>query len=112
MFQYTFPRLFAEGYDEEVEDIRGLARAIHGHPMTYRASAQVEGVLHFANLGLWCVLPWQRPSLERIIFGLREPEYEEECRSARTSSLQAEDACSAILSGFDGFYFANGFVMQ
>jgi hypothetical protein len=54
-------RLSAEDYDANVEEIQGLARAIHGHPMISEFSTQ-NGGFTFANLG-----PWQRFHLSKVL---------------------------------------------
>jgi hypothetical protein len=63
-----------EDYDAESEEIQGLARAIHGHPMI---SGFRSGVgFTFANLGSWCSALATLPSLECVTLTLREPETE------------------------------------
>jgi hypothetical protein len=58
----------AEDYDAEVEDIQGLARVIHGHPMI-SGFLSTGGGLTFRNLGTWCSTLVTLPSLERVRFG-------------------------------------------
>jgi hypothetical protein len=65
----------AEVYHPEVEQIRCLARVIHGHPMI--SGFTFPAGFTFANLGPWCSALTTLPSLERVTFGLREPEIED-----------------------------------
>jgi hypothetical protein len=67
----------SEDYDAEVGDIQGLARAIHGHPMISAFDCHSEK-LNFANMGPWCAASATLPYLERIVFGLQEPETDEQ----------------------------------
>jgi hypothetical protein len=66
-----------EDNDTEVEEIQGLARAIHGNPMISEFSTQGGGFT-FANLGPWCSALATLPSLESVVFGLQEPETEDQ----------------------------------
>jgi hypothetical protein len=50
-----------EDYDPEGEEIRGLARAIHGHPMISEFTSEMG--FTFANLGPWCSALAKLPSL-------------------------------------------------
>jgi hypothetical protein len=63
-------------HDAEVEEIRGLARAIRGNPMISKFSSEME--FTFENIGPWCSALTALPSLERVTFGLREPEREDQ----------------------------------
>jgi hypothetical protein len=67
---------YERGYDADAEDIRGLARAIHGHSMISKV-VFLEGFT-FANMGPWCSALATLPSLEGILFGLQEPETEDQ----------------------------------
>jgi hypothetical protein len=58
--------------DIEVEEIQGLARAIHGHPMISGFFAQFG--FTFASMGTWCSTLATLPSLEDLVLGLQEPE--------------------------------------
>jgi hypothetical protein len=60
----------------EVEEIQGLARAIHGHPMISAFCFLVK--FKFANLGPLCSTLVTLPSLERVTLGLQEPETEDQ----------------------------------
>jgi hypothetical protein len=62
--------------DAEVEDIQGLARAIHGNPMISEFSSR--RVLTFANIGPWCSALVTLPSLESVRLSLLEPETEDQ----------------------------------
>jgi hypothetical protein len=44
--------LCVEDFDEVVEDIQGLDKAIHGYPMI--SEFEFAGGVAFANMGLWC----------------------------------------------------------
>ena len=68
--------LSAEDYDAEVEEMQGLTRAIHGHPMISVFSSQ--GWVTFENFDSWCSTLATLPSLEDIQFVLRQPETEEQ----------------------------------
>jgi hypothetical protein len=69
-------RSSTEDYDAEVEDIQGLARAIHGHPMISEFDSAIP--FTFANLGPWCFALVTLPSLERVGFGLQQLETEDQ----------------------------------
>jgi hypothetical protein len=60
----------------EGEEIQGLARVIHGHPMISEFCSPVG--FTFANLGSLCSALATLPSLESVVFGLREPEAEDQ----------------------------------
>jgi hypothetical protein len=57
--------------DAEVEEVQGLARAIHGHPMISAFSSRRDCT--FENLGPWCYALATLPSLGRVRLSLREP---------------------------------------
>jgi hypothetical protein len=61
---------------DEVEEIQGLAGAIHGHPMISAFCLLVK--FKFANLGPLCSTLVTLPSLECVTLGLQEPETEEQ----------------------------------
>jgi hypothetical protein len=63
-----------ENYDATVEEIAGLARAIHGHPMISAFSSEMR--LTLVNLASWCYALATLPSLESVVFSLREHHYE------------------------------------
>jgi hypothetical protein len=62
-------------YQPEVEEIQGLGRVIHGHPMISELSSLG---CSFKNFGPWCSALATLPSLESVILGLREPEIEDQ----------------------------------
>jgi hypothetical protein len=99
---------FTEDYDAEVEDIQGLARAIHGHPMISEFSSQSR-VFTFANFGPWCYALATLTSLERVEFGLQEPETEEEEGDLLNLEPLKELLQMPALRfvRFDNFYFTN-----
>jgi hypothetical protein len=88
-------------YDAEVEEIQGLARAIHGHPMISEFSSEME--FTFENLGPWCSALATLPCLERVRLGLQEPETEVNpeplTELLRTPALRSVE--------FDDFYFTD-----
>jgi hypothetical protein len=65
-----------QNYDADAEEIQGLARAIHGHPMIWEFSATMN--FTFANAGPWCSALAGLPSLERVTLGFREPQTEDQ----------------------------------
>jgi hypothetical protein len=69
-------RSYTDDHDAEVDDIRGFARAIHGHPMISEFSSSTG--FTFGTIGSWCSALTTLPSLERFIFGLQEPETEDQ----------------------------------
>jgi hypothetical protein len=68
--------LCTEEYDAEIEDIQGLARAIHGHPLISEFIFRLG--FTFANMGPWCTALATLPSLESVIFALQEPETDDQ----------------------------------
>jgi hypothetical protein len=52
--------------DAELQDIPGLARAIHGHPMISGFLSSVD--LTFANFWALGVLPWQRFPVSSVLY--------------------------------------------
>jgi hypothetical protein len=62
--------------EPEGEEIEGLARAMHGHPMI--SGFRSEMGFTFANFGPWCSNLATLSSLERVTLGLREPETEDQ----------------------------------
>ena len=94
------------GYNAEVEDIRGLARAIHGHPMISDMSSHIP--FTFANLGLWCSALATLPSLERVALNLQEPETEEQRVLLNLEPLKELLRTPALrFVSFSRFYFTN-----
>jgi hypothetical protein len=95
-----------EESDTDVEDIQGLARVIHGHPMISGFSSEI--LLTFANLGPWCSALATLPSLERITLGLQEPETEDEIVLVNVEPLRELLRTSALrFVRFEGFYFTD-----
>jgi hypothetical protein len=93
-------------YDANVEEIQGLARAIHGHPMILGFIC--EGGFTFANLGPWCSALATLPSLERIAFGVQEPETEDQRDLVNLEPLKELLRTPALrFVTFQGFYFTN-----
>jgi hypothetical protein len=93
--------------DAEVEDIQGLARAIHGHPMMLGFSCQAD--FTFENLGPWCSALSTLPSLKSAKLGLQEPETEDQRVLASNLEPLKELLRTPALRfvRFDGFYFTN-----
>jgi hypothetical protein len=97
--------LSEDGCDEEVEEIQGLARAIHGHPMISEFISEVG--FSFASLGPWCSALATLPSLRRAEFGLQEPEIEDQ-RIPGTSLEPLKELLRAPdlrFVTFNSFYF-------
>jgi hypothetical protein len=95
-----------EESDTEVEDIQGLARVIHGHPMISGFSSEI--LLTFANLVPWCSALATRPSLERVTLGLQEPETENQHDLVILKPLTELLRAPALrFVEFDSFYFTN-----
>jgi hypothetical protein len=96
-----------EARDAEVEDIRRLARAIHGHPMISKFTSEMEFTIE--NFGPWCSALATLPFLETILLGLHErPETEDQRvwldlepfnQLLRTPALR--------FVSFDSFHFTN-----
>jgi hypothetical protein len=63
-----------EDYEPEVEEIQGLAGAIHGHPIISGFISTVD--FTFATMGPWCSTLATLPYLESVTLGLRETETE------------------------------------
>jgi hypothetical protein len=100
-------RLDTEDYDAEVEEIQGLARAIHGHPMISGFQHSPTGFT-FANLAPWCSSLATLPSLETVILGLQEPETEEQRDLVNLEPLKELLRAPALRCvTFDSFYFTN-----
>jgi hypothetical protein len=90
----------------EVEDIRGLARAIHGQPMISGFEFSVG--FTFASIGPWCSALSTLPSLERIQFGLQEPDTEDQRALLSLEPLKELLRTPALRSVmFHGFNFTN-----
>jgi hypothetical protein len=99
--------LCLEDYDAEVEDIQGLARAIHGHPMISEFSTQGMGFT-FANLGPWCSALATLPSLDSVAFGLQEPETEDQRALLNLEPFKELLRTPALrFVTFYSFYFTN-----
>jgi hypothetical protein len=98
--------LCTEDNDAEVQDIQGLARAIHGHPMISGFSSQLS--LNFANLGPWCSALATLPSLTSLTLCLMERETEDQ-RDLVNLELLTELLRAPALRFvmFDDFYFTN-----
>jgi hypothetical protein len=95
-----------EDFDAGVEEIQGLARAIHGHPMI--SKFDFPAGFTFANLGPWCSALATLPSLERAVFGLQEPETEEQRILLNVEPLKELLRSPALRSvRFIAFYFTN-----
>ena len=93
-------------HDEEIEEIQGLARAIHGHPMISEFSS--DNGLTFANLGPWCSALVTLPSLERVKFGIQEPETEDQHALLNLEPFKELLRTPALrVVQFDDFYFTN-----
>jgi hypothetical protein len=58
-----------------VEEIQGLARVIHDHPMISQLT--ILGC-NFENFGPWCSALATLPSLKSVTFGLHEPETQDQ----------------------------------
>jgi hypothetical protein len=65
---------YVENYEPESEEIQGLARAMHGHPMISEFSALR---CTFENFGPWCSALATLPSLKRVALDLQESTTEE-----------------------------------
>jgi hypothetical protein len=93
-------------YDAEGEEIRGLARAIHGHPMI--SEFRSEAGFTFANVDPWCTALATLPSLERVTLRLKYPETEDERVMANAEPLvQLLRAPALRFVDFDDFCFTN-----
>jgi hypothetical protein len=60
----------------QVEVIEGFARAIDGHTMISEFNSEYP--FTYADVGLWCSTLATLPFLQRLVFGLQEPETEEQ----------------------------------
>jgi hypothetical protein len=98
--------LCSEDYDAAVEDIKGLARAIHGHPMISGFKSQMG--FSFANLEPWCSALVTLPSLERVHIGQRGPETEDQRDLVNLEPLKELLQAPALrFVRFSGFNFTN-----
>jgi hypothetical protein len=89
-----------------VEEIQYLARAIHGHPMISGFVTPLG--FTFANMGAWCSLLATLPSLERVQFGLQEPETENQRDLVNVEPFKELLRMPALrFVRFDDFYFTN-----
>jgi hypothetical protein len=64
-----------DDYYAEAEEVQGLARVIHGHPLISEFTC--FGCT-FENFGPWCSALATLPSLRRVSLGLQEPETEDQ----------------------------------
>jgi hypothetical protein len=93
-------------YQPQGEEIRGLARAIHGHAMISEFSSTVG--FTFANLGSWCSALATLPSLESVTLGLREPTSEDQRVLVNSKPLTELLRAPALrFVAFYGFCFTN-----
>jgi hypothetical protein len=94
------------GTRAEDEEIQGLARAIHGHPMISEFSSQAGFTI--ANLGPWCSALATLPSLKKVAFGLEEPDTEDQRDLVNLEPLKELLRAPALrFVGFAPFYFTN-----
>jgi hypothetical protein len=99
--------LSAEENYAEVEEIHGLARAIHGHPMISEFDCRT-GKFTFENIGPWCSALVTLPSLHCVVLGLREPETEEQRVLLNLEPLKELLRTPTLrYVRFEGFYFTN-----
>jgi hypothetical protein len=95
---------FLEDYEPENEEIQGLARAIHGHPMISDFSSEMG--FTFASFGPWCSALATLSSLEKFTLGLREPETEDQHSLVNPEPLKELLRAPALRSvTFDAFSF-------
>jgi hypothetical protein len=96
-----------ENYDVFPDEIDGLAKVIHGHPMISGFSSEM--CLTLGNLGPWCSALATLPSLESLIFGLQEPHSDFACLEPSTKIALTEllrvPALRSVL--FYGFHFTD-----
>jgi hypothetical protein len=93
-------------FDVEVEDIQGLARAIHGHPKISKFDSLLG--FTFENMGPWCSALATLPSLKGVVFGLKEPETEDQRALLNVEPLKELLRAPALrIVAFKGFYFTN-----
>jgi hypothetical protein len=101
----TLSYLMDDNY-AEVEDIQGLARAIHGHPMISKFTSS-DGFT-FENVGPWCSALVALPSLEDVEIGFQEPESEEQRVLLNVEPLKELLRAPALrFVRFNGCYFTN-----
>jgi hypothetical protein len=94
-----------DDYYAEAEEVQGLARVIHGHPMISEFTCLG---CTFENFGPWCSALATLPSLKRVTLGLHEPEPEEQRVLVNPESLTDLLRTPALRSvKFDGFSFTN-----
>jgi hypothetical protein len=99
--------LSAEENYAEVEEIQGLARAIHGHPMISEFDCRT-GKFTFENVGHWCSTLAALPRIHCVVLGLREPETEEQRVLLNLEPLKELLRTPTLrLVRFEGFYFTN-----
>jgi hypothetical protein len=94
-----------EDYDAGGEEIRGFARAIHGHPMISEFHSDMDST--FENLGPWCSALATLPSLKDVSLDLREPETEDQRVLVDPEPLTELLRAPALrYVTFDGFSFS------
>jgi hypothetical protein len=94
-----------EDYSPRTEEIQGLARAMHGHPMISEFTCVG---CRLENVGPWCSALTTLPSLERVKLGLREPETEDQDVLANPEPLTELLRRPALRSvEFYDFFFTN-----
>jgi hypothetical protein len=97
---------FPDDYDAELEDIQGLARVIHGNPMI--SKFYFSAAFTSANLGPWCSALVTLPSLESVVFGLKEPGTEDQLDLLNLEPFKELLQMPALrFVTFDSFYFTN-----
>jgi hypothetical protein len=95
-----------EDYYAEVEEIQGLARVIHGHPMISGFSSD-DGFI-FYDAGPWCSTLATIPYLERVTLRLAESETGEQSDLVHFELLTKLLRAPALrFVRFDGFYFTD-----
>jgi hypothetical protein len=107
ILRYLRRQVALSSYPEyvDVEEIQGLARVIHGHPMI---SEFTSLGCDFEGFGPWCSALATLPSLERVILSLQEPlagEPETEINPEPLTELLRTPALRFVI--FDDFSFTN-----
>jgi hypothetical protein len=93
-------------YDADAEEIRGLDRAIHGHPMISEFISR--GDFTYENFGPWCSTLATLPSLYSVSLGLQEPQTEGQHDLVILEPLTELLRAPALrFVEFDSFYFTN-----
>jgi hypothetical protein len=92
--------------DEVIEEIQGLARAIHGHPMISGFCSTMA--FSFANMGPLCSTLATLPSLENILLGFGDPETEDQRDLVNVEPLRELLRTPALrIVEFEGFCFTD-----